>query len=80
MTHTTLAAGPSMDDHKIGPAGQTFGQLKQAVLDARAAFMASLVDPGCAPREGAELMIAYESASSLLRAAYTRVGLPYVAP
>ena len=28
MTHTTLAAGPSMDDHKIGPAGQTFGQLK----------------------------------------------------
>lgn len=71
MTHTTLAAGPSMDDHKIGPAGQTFGQLKQAVLDARERFT----------RLGTQSsMDELSDAQRLLRAAYVRVGLPYVAP
>lgn len=66
----------AMDDLKIGPGGQTFGQLKQAVRDARDTFMAGLVhgEADEAVRD------AYDGAVSLLRAAYVRVGLPYVAP
>lgn len=77
-SRTALADQPSMDDLKIGPAGQTFGQLKQAVIDARAAFMCSLLQDDA--RVGAEALMAYESAVRLLEAAYVRVGLPYTAP
>lgn len=66
----------SMDDIKIGPAGQTFGQLKQDVLSTRQAFMAALFK-GEVDRE---VMEAHHTAVRLLEAAYTRVGLPYVAP
>ena len=65
-----------MDELKIGPAGQAFGQLKADVLDKRAAFLAALMQ-GQADDALAE---SYNSACRLLRAAYTRVGLPYRAP
>lgn len=66
-----ITALPSMDDHKIGPGGETFGQLKARVRDARAAYTAT---------PNAVTLDAYESATNLLRAAYVRVGLPYRAP
>lgn len=72
----SLAGMPGMDDIKIGPAGQTFGQLKQAVRDHRARFNAALLK-GAADED---LMDTYMAAVDLLKAAYTRVGLPYVAP
>jgi hypothetical protein len=75
-TKTPLRERPGMDDMKIGPAGQTFGQLKQAVLDARAAFQAELMKG----EADDTLMASYGAAVDLLRAAYTRVGLPYTAP
>lgn len=62
---------PPMDDLKIGPGGQTFGELKQAVVTARAIYTA---DPS--PLTVGVL----EEAASLLHAAYNRVGLPYVSP
>lgn len=72
----SLAGMPGMDDIKIGPGGQTFGQLKADVLSTRQAFMAALMR-GEADNEVAE---AHHTAVSLLEAAYVRVGLPYVAP
>lgn len=75
-TKTPLAELPGMDTIKIGPGGETFGQLKQAVLDARAAYTACLNGNPELSRLGDELAAAH----SLLRAAYVRVGLPYVAP
>lgn len=73
---TPLADQPSMDDLKIGPAGQTFGQLKAAVLSGRAATMRMLLSA----EPDASVMEAYNDAVSLLKAAYVRVGLPYEAP
>jgi hypothetical protein len=70
-TAADITALPSMDDHKIGPGGQTFGDLKQAVLDARERF--TRLGNQAALDELAE-------ATRMLRAAYVRVGLPYVAP
>lgn len=71
MPGPKLAEMPAMDDIKIGPAGQTFGQLKQAVLDARARFA----------RLGNQAALdELSDAQAMLRAAYTRVGLRYVAP
>lgn len=60
-----------MDSLKIGPAGETFGQLKQNVKTARRAYMDDRTE---------STLKAYQSAQDMLRAAYTRVGLPYVAP
>lgn len=62
---------PSMDDIKIGPGGQTFGQLKADVRATREAYIACPCD---------HHLTAHEVSVSLLRAAYVRVGLPYVAP
>lgn len=75
-TKTPITELPGMDAIKIGPGGQTFGQLKEAVRDHRAAFQAALM------RGEADdaLMARYDTASRMLQAAYTRVGLPYVAP
>lgn len=72
----TTATPDTMDDHKIGPAGETFGQLKANVLSARSAFMSELLQG----RADDALMEAYDGAVRLLKAAYVRVGLPYVAP
>lgn len=71
MPGPKLADMPSMDDIKIGPGGQTFGQLKQAVRDAREAYM------GCPCEAHSET---WQVAQDMLRAAYTRVSLPYVSP
>ncbi len=65
-----------MDDHKIGPGGQTFGQLKADVLDRRAEFMSALMKG----EADESLQEAYDDAVRLLKAAYVRVGLPYIAP
>lgn len=76
MMPLNLATAPPMDMHKIGPAGETFGELKQRVVDCRQAFL------DCPPDspERDDAAEALSSATSLLRAAYTRVSLPYVAP
>lgn len=71
MPGPKLSEMPPMDDIRIGPGGQTFGQLKQRVRDARLVY---LTHPG--PVALRDL----DDASRMLRAAYTRVGLPYVAP
>jgi hypothetical protein len=76
MTRTPLADQPSMDDIKIGPAGQTFGQLKQAVRDTRAAVMTALMKG----QADDAMMERHNSNVRLLEAAYVRVGLPYTAP
>ena len=60
-----------MDDITIGPSGQTFGQLKDAVRVSRATYTGCPCEPH---------LDAWTSAQDMLRAAYTRVGLPYVAP
>jgi hypothetical protein len=66
----------NMDGYKIGPAGQTLGELKADVIAERRVFMAAL-----ARGEADDDAIgAYHAAISLLRAAYTRMGLEYVAP
>ena len=71
MAAPSLASGPSMDDIKIGPAGETFGELKQRVRDARERWA----------RLGTQdALDELETAHSLLRAAYVRMGLPYVVP
>lgn len=70
-TKTSLREQPGMDDYKIGPAGQTFGQLKADVRATRAAYTSCPCD---------HHVTAWEVSVSLLRAAYTRVGLPYKAP
>lgn len=75
-TKTSLREQPGMDDMKIGPAGQTFGQLKDAVIDARQAMKGALLTG----RADDALMERYGSAVDLLKAAYVRVGLPYKAP
>jgi hypothetical protein len=74
MMHTKLEV--DMDAIKIGPGGQTLGELKAAVLDTRAVFLSALL--GQSNLEAANE--AYDVAVRLLRAAYTRMGLPYVAP
>lgn len=73
---TTAKLEVDMDAIKIGPAGQTLGQLKAAVLDTRDVFLSALVGQGDldAAHE------AYDGAVRLLRAAYVRMGLSYVAP
>ena len=75
-TKIPLAEQPSMDDIKIGPAGETFGQLKERVRDSRAVLMRGLMK-GEADQAVLE---AHESNVRLLEAAYVRVGLSYVAP
>lgn len=76
MTRPSLADMPPMDDHKVGPGGQTFGELKQAVRDAWSDFLASLVTG----KDCDAKLDAHDAAVAMLKAAYTRVGLPYVAP
>ena len=71
VQRTPLSDKPDMDDLSIGPAGETFGQLKSDVRDTRAAY---LLCP-CDHHSGA-----LEVSTRMLRAAYTRVGLPYKAP
>lgn len=70
-TKTRLDEMPGMDQHKIGPGGQTFGELRQAVRATRAAY----TDCPCSAHLGG-----LEAAVRMLRAAYVRVGLPYKAP
>ncbi len=70
-TKTPLRGQPGMDDLKIGPAGQTFAQLKSDVRATRAAYTSCPCD---------HHLGALESSVSLLRAAYVRVSLPYKAP
>lgn len=67
---------PSMDSLVIGDHGETFGQLKERVLEHRAAFLTGLL------RGEADdaLMDAYNAAVAVLEAAYASVGLPYAAP
>ena len=72
----TLDHLPPMDDMKIGPGGQTFGQLKADVVSLRGQYMECLMS-GEVP---VVTQHRYDSAVKLLKAAYTRVGLPYVAP
>ena len=71
-----MATAPPMDDHVIGPAGQTLGELKQGVVHARQAFLETAPDSAARDRLAEEL----STASGLLRAAYTRMGLKPVAP
>jgi hypothetical protein len=66
-----------MDALKIGPAGQTLGELKQSVRDAREALRAELAS-GRGAR--ADLVDASFDATRMLRAAYVRLGLPYKTP
>lgn len=68
---TSMRTLPDMDDIKIGPAGQTFGQLKQRVRDTRLVYV---THPGLAALHDLEV------ATRMLKAAYVRVGLPYKAP
>ena len=77
-TKLRLADMPGMDDTKIGPAGETFGQLKANVLAARAAYVSALTEGrlNLHPEVGDGL----DTAVSLLRTAYACVGLPYEAP
>ena len=74
MTVTPLHT--DMDALKVGPGGQTLGELKADVMDERASFLSALAR-GLADDE---LMDRYEDAVKMLRAAYTRMGLPYTAP
>jgi len=76
-TRTPLAELPNMDDLAIGPAGETFGQLKARVIDQRQQFMAALMQPG---GPGDALMDSYKAAQLALQAAYESVGLEYIAP
>lgn len=66
----------SMDDIRIGPAGQTFGELKAAVLESRDALLTALV------RGQADdaLVERHQGNVDALEDAYTRVGLSYEAP
>lgn len=66
-----LDSSPPMDDLRIGPGGQTFGQLKARVVAARAAYTSS---------ETQQALDDLLAAQDMLRAAYAKVGLPYVAP
>lgn len=68
---TSVSTLPDMDDLKIGPAGQSFGELKQAVRETRTAY----TDCPCSVHLGD-----LEAATRMLKAAYVRVGLPYKAP
>jgi len=70
-TKSRLADLPGMDEIKIGPAGETMGQLKQAVVDARAALLRDSTG---------DTVGALNDALRMLRAAYVRIGLPYVTP
>ena len=74
MTVTPLHT--DMDALKAGPGGQTLGELKQAVLDTRSAFLSALARA----EADDELMDRYDDAVRLLKAAYVRMGLPYTAP
>jgi hypothetical protein len=76
MNAPNLADMPQMDDHKIGPGGETFGQLKQRVRDCRLAYVGCSNDSPVLHEYAEELA----SAVRVLRAAYIRVGLPYVSP
>lgn len=69
---TPLADRPGMGALPIGTEGETFGQLQQAVRDAREAYAAcsdSRALAGFADR--------LADAQAALRAAYSSVGLPY---
>jgi hypothetical protein len=72
-TRTPLAELPAMNDLVIGPDGETFGQLKRAVVDARIAYTLCPTDSHELARLGDELA----EANSRLREAYAAVGLPY---
>ena len=65
-----------MDGYKVGPAGQTLGELKAAVLAERQVFLSALARDEVT----VELMESYNTAMRLLHAAYVRLGLPYTAP
>ena len=72
----TVTLHTDMDSLKVGPGGQTLGELKEAVLDTRSAFLSALAFA----KADNELMDRYEDAVRMLRAAYVRMGLPYAAP
>ena len=60
----------------MGPGGQTLGELKQDVRDARALFMSALL---CGEVTD-DLLGILLTAQNMLQAAYIRMGLEYVAP
>jgi hypothetical protein len=60
-----------MDAYKVGPGGQTLGELKADVIERRNRFIASV--------DNADLE-ALETSIRMLSGAYVRLGLPYVAP
>lgn len=66
----------NMDDIAIGPAGETFGQLKAAVLDSRADVLSAL----CKGALSDALMERHQRNVDALEAAYVSVGLSYEAP
>lgn len=70
---TPLADQPAMDDLPIGPDGETFGQLRQAVVDARIAYTRCPTDNSVIAQLGDDLA----EANGRLRDAYAAVGLPY---
>lgn len=67
----TLGTSQPMDELRIGPGGQTFRQLKQDVRATREAYVSCPCD---------HHLGALSDSQDMLRAAYTKVGLPYVAP
>ncbi len=69
-----------MDAIVIGPSGETLGELKQAVRNARSDFLRSLLADGADSREGSRTLLTYQATSGLLNAAYELLGLPYEAP
>lgn len=70
-TRTPLTTRPAMNDLPIGPGGETFGQLRSAVVGAREAY------GRCPCDHHAD---AWQGAQDALLAAYELVGLPYEAP
>lgn len=66
-----LDSSPPMDKLRIGPGGQTFGQLKRDVRATREAYVS------CPCPHHLE---ALSASQDMLKAAYAKVGLPYVAP
>ena len=74
MTVTPLHT--DMDALKVGPGGQTLGELKQAVLDAEAALVAAL-NEGATTQDHID---ACKTSQRMLRAAYVRMGLPPKTP
>ena len=73
MTVTPLHT--DMDALKVGPGGQTLGELKEAVLRAR-----QLVVSSWSAEASDRASEALNDATRMLRAAYIRMGLPPKTP